>query len=79
MTLVRTGGFSTGSNFAHQSICICRVLSKFLHMKILPSESHRLQMQKEGEGLRPSKNLTQVITNIMKRFFVLNLKEDPLK
>lgn len=35
-------------------------------------------MQKEGEGLCPSKNLTQVITNIRKRFSVLNLK-DPLK
>lgn len=35
-------------------------------------------MQKEGEGLCPSKNLTQVIINVMKRFSVLNLK-DPLK
>lgn len=62
VTLVRRGGFSTGSNFAHQRIGIC----------------HRLQMQKEGEGLCPSKNLTQVIINVMKRFSVLNLK-DPLK
>lgn len=48
-------------------------------MQILPPESHRLQMQKVGEGLRPSKNLTQAITNIVKRFSALNLKEDPLK
>lgn len=33
-------------------------------------------MQKEEEGLRPSKNVTQVGTNVMERLSGLNLRKE---
>lgn len=47
-----------------------------MHMQTLSPESHRLQMQEEEEGLRPSRNVTQVVTNVTKRFAGLNLRKE---